>query len=218
MMVIDRSQIDAAIACAPSEDHCRRIDKVLAERRRIARMRAAAAIRAGDDSPWLVLRVMSGRELTVRDALDAADIEVLVPMKMGKEMRKRHRVIPPQRVPVFVGYVFARCNIGNLELCGLLSFDDVIGLLGSNDNPFCVAADKVNQFNEKADKGYYDYEVPQAVFRRGMKVRIREGIFAGFIGEVITGGHKGKGDAVVDIDFLGGSTPAIMPLAILEPL
>ncbi|NKC48509.1 hypothetical protein HED54_09845 [Ochrobactrum anthropi ATCC 49188] len=40
----------------------------------------------GDDSPWLVLQVMSGRELSVREALGKENIEVLVPMKMGPKI------------------------------------------------------------------------------------------------------------------------------------
>lgn len=218
MMAIDQKQIDVAIAMQPTCEQANAIDKVLEKRRRIARMRAAASIRASDDSPWLVLRVMTGREIEVRDALVAADIEALVPMKMGKERRRRNEKIPPKKEPIFIGYIFARCVICNEALAGMLGFEHVLGLLGGNEKPYLVSFQNVKQFKEKAEQGHYDYEVPQAVFRSGMKVRIREGIFAGFDGEVITGGHKGKGDAVIDICFLGGSTPAIMPLAILEPL
>lgn len=218
MMAIDQKQIDVAIAMQPTSEQANAIDKVLERRRRMARMRSAASIRASDDSPWLVLRVMSGREIEVRDALIASDIETLVPMKMGKEIRRRHYVIPPKKVPVFIGYIFARCLICNESLAGMLGFEHVLGVLGGNETPYLVSCQNVNQFKDKAEQGHYDYEVPQAVFRRGMKVRIREGIFAGFTGEVITGGHKGKGDAVIDISFLGRVTPAIMPLAILEPL
>ena len=217
-MAVDPRQIANAEGSTPSDEQCQAIDKVLSERRRVARLRAAAATRLSDDSPWLVLRVMSGRELAVRDALDHADIEALVPMKMGKEIRRRGFVIPPKKVPVFVGYTFSRCAISNDALAGLLSFDHVCGVLGGYEAPHLVSHENVNKFNAKADDGYYDHEVPQAVFSRGMRVRIREGIFAGFAGEIISGGSTGRGDAVVDIDFLGGSTPAIMPLAILEPL
>lgn len=103
MMAIDRKQIDAALSMQPTADQCRAIDKVLSERRRVARMRAAAAVRAGDDSPWLVLRVMTGRETAVRDDLEAANIEALVPMKMGKERRRRNEKIPARAEPVLVG-------------------------------------------------------------------------------------------------------------------
>lgn len=195
-----------------------KIDKFneAADRRR--RANAHAAIRASDDSPWLVLRVMTGKELIVRDALIEADIEALVPMKMGKEMRKRHRIIAPKYEPVFVGYIFARCIICNESLAALLAFEHVLSVLGGYETPYIINADKVNVFNEKAIEGHFDYEVPQQVFRRGMKVLIKDGIFAGSTGEIVTGGHTGKGNAVVDINFLGRATPAIMPLAILSPL
>ena len=94
----------------------------------------------------------------------------------------------------------------------------VTGILGGYEKPHLIKAEKLLSFNEKAEGGHYDHEVPQSVFRRGMKVYIRDGIFAGSTGEIISGGHDGKGTAVVGIKFLGGITPANMPLAILEPL
>jgi len=195
-----------------------KIDKFHAEAARRRNAIAHAAIRAGDDSPWLVLRVMTGKELIVRDALIEADIEALVPMKMGKEMRKRHRIIPPKSEPVFVGYIFARCVVCNESLAALLGFEHVLSVLGGYEKPHLIDADKVNAFNKKAIDGHFDHEVPQQVFRRGMKVLIKDGIFAGSTGEIVSGGHTGKGNAVVDINFFGRSTPAIMPLAILSPL
>ncbi|NKW09824.1 hypothetical protein HGG76_10455 [Ochrobactrum tritici] len=96
MMAIDKSQIENAIARTPTAVQASAIDKVIGERRRIARMRSAAANRVSDDSPWLVLQVVSGRELSVRDALEKENIEVLVPIKLGPAVKRQHRVIPPK--------------------------------------------------------------------------------------------------------------------------
>jgi transcriptional antiterminator NusG len=64
--------------------------------------------RAGDDSPWFAARVMSGREIAVKKALDEAHIEACVPMRKGPEYRRRGRVIPATLIPVMTSYVLVR--------------------------------------------------------------------------------------------------------------
>ena len=217
MMAIDQRQIDTAIASVPCEAHCRAIDKVLAERRRIERMRSAAAIRTGDDSPWLIIRV-SGSELSIRDAMLADDIEVNVPMKMGKEKRRRNEKIPARPEPVLIGYILVRCNIVADALAGLLTYTGAVSILGGYEKPFLMNAEKVKQFNEKAAKGEFDHERPITLLAGVRQVRIVEGPFAGKTGEVVTGIGGGKGTAVIEINLFKQSVPMIMPLAFLSPL
>lgn len=217
IMAIDQNQIDRAMASAPTEEQCRAIDKVLAERRRIERMRSAAAIRAGDDSPWLIIRV-SGSELSIRDAMLADDIEVNVPMKMGREKRRRNEKIPARPEPVLIGYILVRCNIVADALGGLLTYAGAVSILGGYEKPFLMNAEKVKQFNEKAAKGEFDHERPITLFAGVRHVRIVEGPFAGKTGEVVTGIGGGKGTAVIEINLFNQSVPMIMPLAFLSPL
>lgn len=217
MMAIDQRQIDIAMASAPTDEQCRAIDKVLAERRRIARMRAAAAIRAGDDSPWLIIRV-SGNELSIRDAMLKDEIEVNVPMKMGKEKRRRNEKIPARPEPVLVGYIFVRCNIVPDALAGLLTFQGVVSILGGYEKPFLMSAEKVIQFNEKAEKGEFDHERPISLFAGIKKVRIIDGPFQGMSGDVVAGIGGGKGTAVIEVEIFKQAVPMIMPLAFLSPL
>lgn len=218
MMAIDQRQIDIAMVSAPTDEQCRAIDKVLAERRRIARMRAAAAIRTGDDSPWLVLNIMTGRELSVRNELIAANVEVIVPMKMGPKLRRFHKEIPAKEQPVMVGYILVRCALNNTSMAGLLTFDHVVTVLGGCEKPYLVDADKVSKFNEKAQKGEFDHEVPQSAFTGVKRVAIREGVFAGIEAKFISGPAKGKGVAVVELVLFGQPRSMIMPLAFLTPL
>ncbi|KAB2764776.1 antitermination protein NusG [Brucella anthropi] len=218
MMAIDQRQIDFAISMRPTREQSDAIDRAQAECARIAKMRAATAVRAGDDSPWLVLRVMTGREIAVRDALTVADVEVVVPMKLGPKLRRFHKEIPPKLQPVMVGYILVRCRLINEALAGLLTFDHVVGVLGGYEKPYLVEATHVNDFNEKADKGEFNHEVPQSVFVGVKRVAIRDGIFAGRTAELVSGGVKGKGVAVVELMLFGQATPMIMPLAFLSPL
>ena len=217
MMAIDQRQIDIAMASAPTDEQCRAIDRVLAKRRRIARMRAAAAIRAGDDSPWLIIRV-SGNELSIRDAMLADQIEVNVPMKMGKEKRRRNEKIPARPEPVLVGYILVRCNIVADALAGLLTFQGVLSILGGYEKPFLMSAEKAKQFNEKAAKGEFDHERPMSLFVGVRKVRIIDGPFAGMSGDVVAGIGGGKGTAVIEVELFKQAVPMIMPLAFLSPL
>lgn len=218
MMAIDHKQIDVAISMRPTREQSDAVNRARAVCARIARMRAATAVRAGDDSPWLVLRVMTGREIAVRDALMLAGVEVVVPMKLGPKLRRFHKEIPPKLQPVMVGYILVRCRLINDALAGLLTFDHVVGVLGGYDKPYLVNAKHVNDFNEKADKGEFNHEVPQAAFVGVKRVSIREGVFAGKTAELISGGAKGKGVAVVELMLFGQATSVIMPLAFLAPL
>lgn len=215
MMMVDRKQIELATHIDLTRCYAKS-DKLNLERKRWQGLVAKARVNAGDDSPWLVLKVMTGRELAVGDALVAENIEALVPMKMGKAIRHRHYVCPPKKQPIFIGYIFARCMVCNEALAGLLGFESVLGVLGGYDRPYLVPAKNVLSFNEKAGEGYYDHEVPQGLFKRGMKVLVRNGIFAGANGRIVAGGSDGKGTAVVSIQIFGGETPVIMPLAMLE--
>lgn len=218
MMAIDQRQIDTAIASAPTVEQCRAIDKVLEERRRIARLRSAAAIRASDDSPWLVLQVASGRELLVRDALLGEGIEVLVPMKMGPKIRRQHRELPPKMQPVMNGYVLVRCLLTNECLAGLLSFDSVVCVLGGYQSPFLVNAEKVILFSMKAEGGNYDHEHFHRKFIGVKWARIADGPFAGSRAELVSGGAKGNGLVVVEVAVMGRPVAMTLPIAILEPL
>lgn len=217
MMAIDQRQIDRAITSAPTDEQCRAIDKVLEERRRIARLRSAAANRVDDDSPWLVIRV-SGNEISIRDEMLEAGIEALVPMKLGKEKRRRNEKIPAKPEPVLVGYILVRCDLSYDAIAGILSFDDVHNLLGSYEKPLLMSADKVRDFNRKAEEGEFDDQVPVSVFSRHRKVRVIEGPFTNYVGEIVTPVASKSSTAVVEIELFGRITPMIVSLAFLQPL
>lgn len=218
MMAIDAKQIARVFSRTPTVEQAKAIDRVLCERRRIARLRAVAANRVGDDSPWLVLQVVSGREISVRDALDSENIEVLVPMKMGPKIRRQGREIPAKKQPVMNGYVLARCMISNECLAGLLSFDHVVSILGGYETPFLVNAEKVFVFRVKAEEGQYDYEHFHRKFIGVKWARVADGPFAGCRAELVSGGTKGNGLVVIEVTIMGRPVAMTVPIAILEPL
>ncbi|TCT42767.1 transcription termination/antitermination protein NusG [Martelella mediterranea] len=181
--------------------------------------RPALAKRAESDSEWMVACVRSGREMDVEKALSDAGVEAIVPIRKGKERRRRNKVIPPQNEVLMSGYVLFRCCYSVEAMSGLLSFEHVVDVLGGWEKPFTVNHEKVRNIMQKAHDGRFDYErVSQVKVAAGDKVRIVEGLFAGLIAEVMTPNGKGKGDVVVEVDMFGQKTPTILPLAILEKL
>ena len=178
--------------------------------------RSDAAVKAGDDSPWLTLKVEPGREKAVKNTLDDEVVEALVPMRKGPELRRRGRVLPAVLTPVMICYVLVRCRVTDKALLGLKSFDHVRDVLGGCLNPRLVSAAEVKVFKMKAEEGAYDWEKPVAIFKRGWKVRLKEGPFCGFTATVVACRSDGKGDAVVEVDIFGRTTPITLPLALLE--
>jgi len=189
------------------EDRMRRIS---------AGLLRAATLRADDNSPWFVIRVMSGREIPVNNALDDAGIEALVPMRMGPEYRRRHRVMPARLIPVITGYVLVRFLESDEAFLGISGLDHVIGVLGGYLNPQRVSHFEVNRFKALAEQGALDWERQTVVFRVGETVRVKDGPFAAFTGRIVSCRADGKGDAVVELTVFGGLTPVLTPLAIIE--
>lgn len=171
------------------------------------------------DSPWFALRVMTGRELAVQEALEVLGITSLVPMRKGPDLRRRHRVIPGSMQPVIYGYVLVQSEPAPEILVAFKGLDDVIGVLGGAEKPMRVTASEINRFKAMADAGLYDWEKPCGLMVvAGDRVRMSAGPFEGWAGVVVTPNSKGKGDAVVMINLLGGEIPMTVPLAILEKL
>ncbi|MDK4704316.1 transcription termination/antitermination protein NusG [Rhizobium sp. CNPSo 4062] len=176
----------------------------------------AATLRAHADSPWFAVRVMSGREIAVKNALDDAGVEALVPMRKGPEYRRRGRVIPSKMIPVMTSYVLVRFMISDEAFLGIQGIEHVIGILGGCINPRRVPNSEVNRFKALADDGSLDWERQTVVFKIGETVRVASGPFASLCGKIVSCRDDGRGDAVIEIDIFGRTTPTLMPLAILE--
>jgi transcriptional antiterminator NusG len=187
---------------------------------RMRRIRAdllrAATVRAADDSPWFAIRVMSGREITVKNTLDDVGVEAVVPMRKGPEYRRRHRVIPAKLIPAMTSYVLVRFIASDDAFLGIQGMDDVIGVLGGCINPHRVSNAEVNRFKALADEGALDWEKPTIIFKAGETVRVKEAPFASFYGKIVSCRGDGKGDAVVEVGMFGRMTAVLMPLAMIE--
>ena len=178
---------------------------------------AARIIRA--HSPWFALRVMTGREIAVKIALEDLWITALVPQRKGPDLRRRHRVIPGVMQPVIYGYVLVQSDPHPEVLVAFKGVEQVIDVLGGADRPMRVTASEINRFKAMADAGLYDWEKPCGlVVKAGDLLRVTGGPFASFKAVAQTGSSKGKGDVVVSVNVFGRETPVTMPLAMLEKL
>ncbi|MBP1850523.1 transcription termination/antitermination protein NusG [Rhizobium halophytocola] len=198
--------------------HSRRTFDEVETEARLATLEQAARI-IGDDSPWFALRVMTGREAFVQEALDVLGINSLVPMRKGKTWERRGRKIEGVMQPVIFGYVLVQSDPNPCVLVAFKGVQDVIGVLGGAEKPMRVRAIEINRFKTMADAGLYDWEKPsELVVKAGDKVSMTGGPFEAMTAIVITPNGKGKGDVVVTVDILGGAVPMTLPLAMLEKL
>lgn len=175
-------------------------------------------INAGE-VPWFALRVWTGREKAVENALDAMGITSLVPMRKGPDLRRRGRVIGGTMTPVIHGYVLVQMLPVAEYLAGLQGVEHAIDVLGGCERPMRLSDQEVQRFNGLACSGAYDWERPvDLIVAIGEPVFIAAGPFSGQHAVVVTPNRKGRGDVVVAIRFMGGEVPVTVPLALLRKL
>ena len=215
MMAVNVKQLNDATIIAVGQS---KADRLRARMEMKQRLLAKAAIRVPDDSPWIALKVMTGREHAVEKVLSDAGVEVCVPTRKGPEKRRRGKTIPSSVLPVLIGYVMVRCAISNEALAGLLAVDNVLNIVGGYGAPDLTSAENIRKFIAKASEGEFDWERPAGLFKRGMEVQIKDGLFSGHRANIISCRSDGKGDAVIELPLFPGVSSMIIPLANLERL
>lgn len=185
---------------------------------RLELLESAARI-THDGQPWFALRVMTGREIAVKLALEELGITALVPQRKGKTWERRGRKIEGVMQPVIFGYVLVQSDPAPDVLVSFKGVSDVIGVLGGAETPMRVTSQEISRFKAMAEAGAYDWEAPSAmVVTAGEKLRVKGGPFDRFDAVAATSSTKGKGDVVVSINVFGRETAVTMPLAMLEKL
>nr|CAD6412909.1 antitermination protein NusG [Rhizobium sp. Q54] len=173
----------------------------------------------GGRAPWFALRVWTGREKAVENALDGMGIRALVPMRKGPDLRRRGRLIEGPMMPVIHGYVLVQMLPKAEYLAGLQGVEHAIDVLGGCEKPVRLSHAEVSRFNVLAESGNYDAErVVDLVLHAGERVLVTDGPFSGLSANVVTPSRKGRGDVVVSIRIMGGDVPVTVPLAMLRKL
>lgn len=181
--------------------------------------RFARIVQAGESDPWFALRVMTGCEKAVENALTERAVEALVPMRKGKSWVRRGRMVEGHIMPVIHGYVLVRFSPDVYAFETVSTVDKVIGFLRAGEQPKRISHGEVKCFHHRAVEGRYDWQAASAIrLNAGDRVLMTDGPFAGLTAEVVTPNRKGQGDVVVIVSILGGDVPVTVPLAMVEKL
>ena len=169
------------------------------------------------DSAWIALKCAYGREMALADDAGSFGVECIIPSRLGRERRIRHRVIPACREPVMTGYAFLHIEVEPVSLNAVLGLKHAIEIVGGAEKPALISSRQMFDFVFKAECGEYDWHhQAEERFVRGEKVRINAGIFALQTAEVVTIRADGMGDAVVNVTMLGKPHAVTLPIAFLD--
>ncbi len=118
--------------------------------------------------------------------------------------------------PLFPRYLFVAFDPKAKPASPIRSTSGVRWLIGQGNEPLPVEDDLINKLRMSEEMGIFDETAPQAPpwLKPGTLVRITEGLFAGFVGEL-----RGKADKEriqVLLSLLGRATPVHIPVAHLE--
>lgn len=130
------------------------------------------------NSPWQAAQVMTNHEKRVTEQLTARSVEHYLPLYTEKS-RWTDRTVTLER-PLFPGYVFIRFVPGNRIT--VLSTPGVLHLLGKQTAGM-VPPEEIERIRTALAKGYLLRPHPQIA--RGMRVRMKHGVFAGMEGKVL---------------------------------
>ena len=137
---------------------------------------------------WYAIQTHSGSELTIKRALESLSEEladgrieqVLVPTEDLIEIKKGNKVIVEK--PLYSAYVFARIDLDTRLWHAIQSMPKVGRFIGESKKPSPLSDKDVQQIINKVEKR--SAPKPKVSFEEGELLRIKEGSFANFNGNV----------------------------------
>jgi len=182
----------------------------------VAEKAAPASIVEADKKRWYVVKVQSGREESIKDAierrvkiegLEACFGRIVIPIERVSEMVRNKRVVKERKL--FPGYLMVNVeyNDGMLYLFRETSgVGDFVG--ASMNHPPLPMSDKEVEFMLKKidEPGEAPGKVPQTKFDVGDRVKVKDGTFAGMEGE-IKEKLEAKGALKVELTIFGRPVP-----------
>jgi transcriptional antiterminator NusG len=172
---------------------------------------------------WYVIRVQTAREDQVCEALQkrvhAAGLEhvisnVVVPTEKVKEIRRGKTSVRERKL--YPGYVIIEMELNDETVMLINDTPGVGGLLGTGATPVPMAASDVEKMLLEAER---TEEAPttKITFATGDRVRIKEGLFQNFDGEIEEIWPE-KGQVRVIVSILGRPTPVELEYWQLESI
>ncbi len=163
-------------------------DELLAE--------AAAPVESPFDRPgqWFVVHTQSGYEKKVKQNLEARISsmnmeerihEVVIPMEDVVEFKNGKKVVVQKKV--FPGYLLVRCNLDDDSWYVIRNTPGVTGFVGQGAKPSPLPRRDVEAFLQVKPEGEEPQRKgkPRLEYEQGETVRVKEGPFADFSGEIV---------------------------------
>ena len=137
---------------------------------------------------WYAIQTHSGSELTIKRALlslkedmnDGRIEDVLVPTEDLIEIKKGNKVIVER--PLYSAYVFAKIDLDTALWHAIQSMPKVGRFIGESKKPSPLREKDIQQIIDKVEKR--SAPKPKVSFEEGELLRIKEGSFANFNGNV----------------------------------
>ncbi|MFO7554054.1 MAG: UpxY family transcription antiterminator [Desulfobacterales bacterium] len=146
---------------------------------------------------WYVLHTKSRFENVVSESLIKKSMEAFLPKVQVRSKRRDRKMMI--RIPLFPGYLFVKTNLDPSEHIEIVKTVGVVRMVGNKDGPISVPQETVDSLKimVKGDNAV----VTGSRFRKGDRVIVVYGPFAGIVGTFVR--YGGKGRVVVNIEALG---------------
>ncbi len=144
---------------------------------------------------WYVVHTQSGYEKKVKQNLEARTssmnmeeriYEVVIPMEDVVDFKGGRKVVVQKKM--FPGYLLVRCNLDDDSWYVIRNTPGVTGFVGQGAKPSPLAKSDVNRFLQVRTEGSEELAArarPRLEYEMGETVRVREGPFADFSGEIV---------------------------------
>ncbi|SAI03549.1 transcription antitermination protein NusG [Bordetella ansorpii] len=171
---------------------------------------------------WYVVHVYSGMEKSVQKALieriDRAALQtsfgrILVPSEEVVEMKGGQKSISERRI--FPGYVLVEMDLTDETWHLVKNTNRVTGFLGGSGNrPTPISEREVEKILSQMEEGV-EKPRPKVLFEVGEMVRVKEGPFADFNGNVEEVNYE-KSKVRVSVTIFGRATPVELDFSQVE--
>jgi transcriptional antiterminator NusG len=161
---------------------------------------------------WYVIHVYSGferkvaqsiQEQTIQKGLEDDIIEVMVPTEEVVEMRRGSKISTERKF--FPGYVLVKMNMSDNAWHLVKDTAKVTGFLGSRGKPSPISNSEAERLMHQIKEGV-ERPKPSVTFEIGEQVRVCDGPFASFNGNVEEVDEE-KARLKVSVSIFGRSTP-----------
>ncbi len=176
------------------------------------------------EKKWYVVHAFSGMEKSVakdlQERIDRANMqdsfgEILVPVEEVVEIRKGQKSISERRF--FPGYVLVEMSMNEQTWHLVKNTNKVTGFVGgSSSKPSPISQAEVNKIMAQMKEGV-EKPRPKVLFETGEIVRVKEGPFADFNGNVEEVNYE-KNRMRVSVTIFGRSTPVELEFGQVEKL